>query len=150
MDDGTINSKLNTIVCIGPPNCGKNYFWDCLVSLACNVGHIGRVNNKTNNFALMECVNRRLVIGTEISIEEGAIEDFKKLCEGTALNVRVKHKSDGIVTNTPVLLISNQPLFVCSDAAFRNVRCKIYYWRQFEDLKYSNKKALSTCHVQHF
>nr|QTE04129.1 MAG: nonstructural protein [Lanius cristatus ambidensovirus] len=140
MEDGSVNSKLNTVVCIGPPNCGKNYFWDCLVSLACNVGHIGRVNNKTNNFALQECVNRRLIVGNEISMEEGAKEDFKKLCEGTALNVRVKHKSDCVINKTPVLLISNSLLFLCSDPAFKDIRCKIYYWTQFEELKNSDKK----------
>ncbi|GIX83989.1 hypothetical protein CDAR_270231 [Caerostris darwini] len=54
----------------------KNYFWDCSAALAQNVGHIGRVNNKTNQFALQDCANRRLIIGNEISMEEGAKEDF--------------------------------------------------------------------------
>lgn len=54
--------------------------------------------------------------------------------------LRVKHKSDAVINKTPVLLISNSLLFLCSDPAFRDVRCKIYYWNQFEDLKYSDKK----------
>ncbi|GFR09522.1 non-capsid protein NS-1 [Trichonephila clavata] len=86
-----LNSKINTIAVIGPPNAGKNYFWDCLAAIALNVGHIGRVNNKTNQFALQEVIDKRLIIGNEINMEDGAKDDFKKLCEGKALNIRVKH-----------------------------------------------------------
>lgn len=95
------NPKMNALCVIGPPNSGKNYFFDALVAIACNVGHIGRVNNKTNQFALQDAYNRRIVVGNEISMEDGAKEDFKKLCEGTtflifALNIKeikysVKH-----------------------------------------------------------
>lgn len=48
------NPKINAVCIIGPPNSGKNFFFDCLIALACNVGHIGRVNNKTNQFALQD------------------------------------------------------------------------------------------------
>lgn len=134
------NPKMNAICVIGPPNSGKNYFFDMICALACNVGHIGRVNNKTNQFALQDVVNRRLVVGNEISMEEGAVEDFKKLCEGTAFNVRVKFKPDAIFTKTPVLLISNHNLSICSDFAFNNVRLYTMRWKAAELLKYSNKK----------
>ncbi|GBN37837.1 Non-capsid protein NS-1 [Araneus ventricosus] len=74
----SLNSKINTICVIGPPNAGKNYFWDCFCAIALNTGHIGRVNNKCNQFALQEVVDRRLIIGNEINMEDGAKDDFKK------------------------------------------------------------------------
>lgn len=123
------NIKCNALCVIGPPNSGKNYFFDMLGALAFNVGHIGRVNNKTNNFALQECYGKRMVIGNEISMEEGAFEDFKKLCEGTAFNIRVKFQGDKIFTKAPVLLISNQMLQITNHPHFENVRSKTIRWK---------------------
>nr|ARV85888.1 nonstructural protein [Planococcus citri densovirus] len=134
------NPKMNALCVIGPPNSGKNYFFDAIIALANNVGHIGRVNNKTNNFALQDVVNRRIVVGNEISMEEGAKEDFKKLCEGTAFNVRVKFKADCIFTKTPVLLISNNELDICWDPHFKDVRLKTIRWNTAPLLAASNKK----------
>nr|WQF02872.1 MAG: nonstructural protein NS1 [Bee densovirus 7] len=135
-----INSKINCVVIVGPPNSGKNYFWDCVAAIATNVGHIGRVNNKTNQFALQDAYCKRLVMGNEISMEEGAKEDFKKLCEGTAFNIRVKYKGDKIFTKTPVCLISNSELDICGDPHFNNVRIKTLYWRTCNLLAESKKK----------
>lgn len=38
------NPKINAIAIIGPPNSDKNYFFDAIVSIVCNVSQIGRVN----------------------------------------------------------------------------------------------------------
>lgn len=124
-----LNSKINTIVCVGPANCGKNYFWDSVVALGMNVGHIGRVNNRTNQFSLQDAMRRRIVIGNEVSMEEGAKEDFKKLCEGTALNIRIKNKKDNIFKRTPVCLISNFELDICGDSTFNNIRIHTLRWK---------------------
>jgi len=139
------NPKCNALAVIGPPNSGKNYFFDMIAALCCNVGHIGRVNNKTNQFALQDCVNRRLVVGNEISMEEGAREDFKKLCEGTAFNIRVKFQGDKIFTKAPVLLISNFQLDICGDPHFENVRLKTINWQTAELLRTSTLKPYPLC-----
>lgn len=62
------NRKLNTFCIVGPTNSGKYLFFDCFISLALNVGHIGRCNNKTNKFALKDAVNRLVIVGNEIAI----------------------------------------------------------------------------------
>ncbi len=43
------NPKINALAVIGPPNAGKNFFFDAIAAIACNIGHIGRVNNKRND-----------------------------------------------------------------------------------------------------
>lgn len=139
------NTKINAICIIGPPNSGKNYFWDMFCAIAYNVGHIGRVNNKTNQFALQECYGRRLVVGNEVSMEDGAKEDFKKLCEGTAFNIRVKYQGDKIFTRAPVLLISNFELDICYDRNFKDVRLYTMRWNTCNMLKESNKKPYPLC-----
>lgn len=135
-----INPKINCVVILGPPNSGKNYFWDTIAAVAMNVGHIGRVNNKTNQFALQDAHNRRLVMGNEINMEEGAKEDFKKLCEGTAFNIRVKYQGDKIFKRTPIVLISNFDLDICGDPHFRNVRLITLRWKSAPLLASSKKK----------
>lgn len=89
------------------PKSGKHYFLDCIVAVAYNVDDICRDNNKTDNFALEAIVSRRLVVGNKVFMKAGAIEDFGKLCEGTAFSVRVKHNPDKIFNKLAVLLISN-------------------------------------------
>lgn len=139
-NESILNQKINTIVIIGPPNAGKNYFWDCIVSIAINVGHIGRVNNKCNQFALQEVIDKRLIVGNEINMEDSAKDDFKKLCEGKALNVRVKHCPDGVYRRTPVLLLSNNNLEIVNDPTFRDVRLKCFFWKRCDMLKASSKQ----------
>lgn len=139
------NVKCNGLCVIGPPNSGKNYFFDILASIAYNVGHIGRVNNKTNQFALQDAYGRRMVVGNEISMEDGAKEDFKKLLEGTSFNIRVKYQGDKIFTKAPVLLISNFMLDICNDPHFKDIRLKTIRWNRADLLKHSNKKPYPLC-----
>ena len=139
------NPKINALCCIGPPNSGKNYFYDMLSALAYNVGHIGRVNNKTNSFALQECVGRRFIVGNEISMESGAREDFKKICEGSACNIRVKFQGDKVFTKCPVMLMSNFNLDICNDPHFRDVRLHTERWTLAPVLASSKKKPYPLC-----
>lgn len=135
-----LNPKINSIAINGPPNSGKNYFFDTIVAIATNVGHIGRVSNKTNQFSLQDAYNRRLVIGNELSMEDSAKEDFKKLCEGSAFNIRVKHQGDKIFTRTPVIFITNGMLEISGDSAFKNVRLTTLQWRTCPLLAESSMK----------
>lgn len=134
------NPKINALLTVGPPNSGKNYFWDTLAAIAYNVGNIGRVNNKTNRFSLQECVQRRFIVGNEISFESGAKEDMKKLLEGAALNINVKHQADKIYSKTPVCLISNNNMDIAHDPHFVDVRLKVFRWKTCEELKCSDLK----------
>lgn len=135
-----LNPKINSIAINGPPNSGKNYFWDTVASIATNVGHIGRVSNKCNQFSLQDIYNRRLVMGNELNMEDSVKDDFKKLCEGTAFNIRVKYQGDKIFTRTPVCFITNGQLDISIDPAFRNVRLVTFVWKSCPLLAKSNKK----------
>lgn len=139
------NVKMNTLLIEGPPNCGKNYFFDMLSAIAYNVGHIGRVCNKTNNFPLQDCFNRRLCIANEMSVEDTAVEDMKKLCEGTAFNIRVKYQGDKIFTKAPVIVITNNYIDFMHRPEFIGVRVKKYIWTQCDLLKESDKKPYPLC-----
>lgn len=135
-----INPKINSVAINGPPNSGKNYFWDTIAAIAMNVGHIGRVSNKTNQFSLQETYNRRLVIGNELNMEDSAKDDFKKLCEGSAFNIRVKYQGDQIFTRTPVVFITNGVLEISYDHAFKDIRLVTIQWQSCPLLAESKKK----------
>lgn len=139
------NPKMNTLMVEGPFSCGKNYFFDMLVAIAYNIGHVGQVCNKTNNFSLQSCVNRRLCVANEWSVEESAIEDMKKFCEGLALNIRVKHKADAIYTRCPVLVLTNNHIDFLHRAEFLGVRVHKMIWKQAPLLKDSLKKPYPLC-----
>lgn len=135
-----LNPKINCVAINGPPNSGKNYFWDTIAAISTNVGHIGRVSNKCNQFSLQDAYNRRLVMGNELSMEDSAKEDFKKLCEGAAFNIRVKFQGDKIFTRTPVCFITNGTLEISGDPHFKNVRLVTFRWRSCNLLAKSDKK----------
>lgn len=116
-----------------------------LSAIAYNVGHIGRVCNKTNNFPFQDCFNRRLCIANEMSVEESAIEDMKKLCEGTAFNIRVKFQGDKIFTKAPVIIITNNHIGFLHRPEFMGIRVYKIKWYQAELLKHSNKKPYPLC-----
>ncbi|KAG8177523.1 hypothetical protein JTE90_023428 [Oedothorax gibbosus] len=73
-------------------------------------------------------------------MEPDALNDFKKLCEGCALNVRVKHCADKVVFKTPTLILTNDPLEICSDPAFKNIRVKHMRYKRAPFLKEVVKK----------
>ncbi|KAG8173896.1 hypothetical protein JTE90_003075 [Oedothorax gibbosus] len=52
-------------------------------------------------YFLLEANRRRFIIGNELNMEPASTNDFKKLCEGSALNVRVKYCADRVVFKTP-------------------------------------------------
>lgn len=135
------NSKIQAICIVGAANSGKSFFFDMLACLAYNTGTIGKVNNKHNKFSFQEIVNRRFIIANELSMEDSAIDDFKKLCEGAAFNFSVKYESDGIHTKTPVCIISNRLLEICFHPDFKDVRLKTMHWKKAAFLAEFKKKA---------
>lgn len=143
VDDQFIsNLKCQCYICIGPPNSGKTYFWQAISDLAINVGTFARINNKTNGFSMQEIVNRRMVVGNEMNIEEGAMEDLKKIFEGSACNVRVKCKPDANFERTPIIITSNDYTFYPAvHPDFVNVRTVVEYWNALPEVQHDLKPA---------
>nr|QTE03989.1 MAG: nonstructural protein 1 [Luscinia sibilans ambidensovirus] len=139
------NNKINAIAIIGPQNCGKSYFWDMFAALAFNTGHIGTINNKTNQFAFQDVYSRRFVLGNELNFSDEALDDMKKLCEGAAFNIRVKYEGDKIFTRAPVCLIANQTMAICYNTIFKDVRLHTMWWKPCAMLRESNKKPYPLC-----
>lgn len=129
--------KKNTMCVIGPPNCGKSYFFDAVVNLFCNYGQIANFN-RYQQFPLMDCVNRRILIWDEPMCETSAYEDLKMLFGGGKMRVKVKYHGDAEIDRTPVIVTANNYIFP-NDAAF-NSRLTVYNWRQCQYLKDLNKK----------
>ena len=60
--------KRNCLAVIGPPQCGKSWFFDCLTSYFLNVGYITSVN-RNNIFGLQEAHHRRIIHLNEFNCE---------------------------------------------------------------------------------
>lgn len=134
------NLKVQTIIVIGPPNSGKTYFWTAVADLGINVGQFARIANRTNAFSMQDIVDRRIIMGNEMNIEDGAIEDLKKICEGAPCNIRVKNMPDANFTRTPIVITTNDSNFILSvHPHFTDIRTKTYHWSSLsyveEDLK---------------
>lgn len=134
------NLKCQTYICIGPPNCGKTWFWSIVVDIALNMGQMGRVHNKNNRFSLMDIVNRRIIIGNEINADANAREDFLKIFEGQDCNIPVKFQQDSNFSRTPIIITTNDQSFEpARDVAFVGKRTDVLYWKSLKYVRHDLK-----------
>lgn len=129
--------KRNTFMVTSPPNAGKNYFFDCLIHSCINFGQIANFN-KYNQFPLMDCVQKRILLWNEPNYEPGAEETLKTIFGGDSTAVRVKYQGDAIIPRTPLIILTNTDIFPRT-AAF-DARMFRYTWRSASYLKYIKKK----------
>lgn len=78
---GKLLPKVNTMYVLGPPNSGKNYFFDCVMHAFINFGTV-RNFNKFENFPLQNCLDKRILMWNEPNFEPGATETLKLLIGG--------------------------------------------------------------------
>lgn len=119
----------NCLFFLSPPNAGKN---DFLMQSYINFGQTGNYN-KYNNFPLMECINRRIILQSEPHCESSAFETMKILFGVDTLNVKVKYLDDAIVNRSQCIVLSNNDIFP-KDSAFRT-RMYSFIWKTCNALK---------------
>lgn len=131
--------KKNTFFLQSYANAGKNMFMDPLIQLCCNYGMIGNFT-RYQNFPLMDCINRRIIMWNKPVLEPTATETLKLLFGGDTINIKVKFEKDAIMARTPVIVLANYNPFP-KDAAFKT-RMFHYHWRPMPQLKSVDKKVL--------
>lgn len=129
--------KQNTLFILSPPNAGKNYFFDAVLHYCINFGQMGNFN-RYQQFPLMDCVERRIILWNEPCMEPSAVETLKMVFGGDTVSAKIKYQPDTIITRTPVIVLSNNDVFP-NDAAFRSRIIK-YIWKPCLFLKNCNKK----------
>lgn len=130
-------AKTNTLLIVGEPNSGKNYFFDAVCHFMINFGVIANWN-RHNSFPLQDCLNRRLLFWNEPNFEDGVEETLKMLFGGDQCPARVKYEGDGIIQRTPIIVLSNSDCFP-KNLAFRTRIIK-YNWISCPHLKSLTKK----------
>lgn len=129
--------KKNCLMIIGPPNSGKNWFFDHVIHFFQNFGQIGNFN-KFVSFPLQESVNKRILLWNEPNCEPSAFDTCKMLFGGDLISVRVKYQQDAVVARTPIIVLSNVSVFP-TDKTFQT-RMSTWYWKVSPWLKECNKK----------
>lgn len=75
----------------------------------------------------MNCVNKRVFEWNEAVVDPYFYEDVKSILAGHSRNVQVKNKDDGVVSCTPVFILSNRMTF--PDTSEFNCRIHKYEWK---------------------
>lgn len=119
-------NKCNTLYILGPPNSGKNYFFDALASFFLNSGYIISPN-RNERFPFMGGLARRINIWNEARLDPYYYEDIKQIMAGDQLEVQVKNHPPRILEKTPLIVLSNREVFP-SDRAFL-IRMRKFEWR---------------------
>ena len=136
------NGKTNTLMIIGPANCGKSFFIDCLAAFFINVGYVTNPV-KGNQFPYNDCVNRRLLIWNEPSIAPNEYEQVKCLTGGDILSVNVKFQNYQFLEKTPLIVTSNDDIFP-NDSTW-NTRIVKFRWTEQNWLLKCDKKPHPAC-----
>ena len=134
------NGKLNTLVFVGPPSCGKTWFVTMFAQLARYTGYM-RNWSQGDKFCFDNLVNCRFLVHDECQFPMQApeyFEAYKLLAAGQSPIVNVKFKSGTKVAPAPLFIMANKhPLTNCTNQMqyFDDVRWKVFYLNPVEDFK---------------
>lgn len=125
--------KKNAMFIYGPPNCGKSYVIENLLSFYINIGH-GSNACKGESFPFNEFPGKRVLIWDEPLIAPSFMETVKLISGGNPASVNVKHQNFSVVNRTPLIFTSNNQIFDSGDAMWST---RIYFekWKSTPDLK---------------
>lgn len=130
---------------VSKPNAGKNMFFDAVVHWYSNYGQVCNFN-KYQQFPLMDCVNRRILIWNECLSSSEFMETLKLLFSGDSMKVKVKYLGDAVIDRTPIILLTNTDIFP-KDEAFKS-RMFRYTWQPFPDLKHVQRKVNPHAYIE--
>lgn len=99
---------------LGPPNSGKNYFFDMVTGFYLSVGYCANYV-RGQNFPFNDCHSRRILVWNEPSIMNSGFDTVKMLCAGDPLSVAVKYSNNEIIQRTPLFFLSNKTIFPTTD-----------------------------------
>lgn len=125
--------KRNCVVLMGPPNCGKTLLANSIcrsLTFFANVQDF----NKYNNFYLQDCLNQRICLANEPSIDSSKFETIKNIFEGQAVSIAVKYEKHANLERTPWIVTTNHPLAHLTLSPTENeyalmARCHLYHMR---------------------
>lgn len=137
-----ITPKKNALFVLSAPNAGKNYFFDAVIHLFINFGQVGNFN-RYQQFPLMDCVDRRIILWNEPIMEPCAEETLKLLLGGDMCPAKIKYQPDATIFRTPVIILSNNDIFP-NNEAFRS-RMTQYNWNPCPWLRDLKKKPHPLC-----
>jgi hypothetical protein len=104
------NGKMNTIIIIGPPSCGKTWLASAFTRLGCYFGKILEWT-KGSQFSFGGCQTGRVILHDEcIQPIEGLdyLETLKKIYAGEKnVPINVKYKEGALACGAPVIGTSN-------------------------------------------
>nr|QTE04097.1 MAG: nonstructural protein [Turdus naumanni ambidensovirus] len=125
--------KKNSMFILGPPNCGKSYFFENIICYYLNIGH-GSNACKGESFPFNEFPGKRVLIWDEPLIAPSYMETVKLIAGGNPASVNVKHQNFSVVNRTPLIFTSNNAIFNQEDPMW-STRMYFEKWKPDDELK---------------
>jgi len=123
--------KKNTLMLVSPPSAGKTYFMDFVANFFLFVGRMGNFR-KSEGFPLMDCVSKRMIVWNEpnTTSEDATRDTIKMVFAGDHCPAAIKFKGPGVITRTPVFVMTNNTtIFKTSDPDWAD-RMYRYEWEK--------------------
>lgn len=127
-----VEPKRNTMLILGPPNCGKTWFFDMVCAFYLNVGHIANFV-RGEHFPLNDCIGRRILMWNEPSIMPSAFDTVKMITGGDPCPANVKYQGHSVISRTPLIMTGNNRVF--PDTEVWTSRVYTEHWHQAPFLK---------------
>lgn len=135
--------KKNTIEVVSPPSTGKNWFFDMFVDFFLNAGHLKNMN-RNSLFPFQDCANRRIILWNEPNCHPEFLDTLKTVYGGDRCPAAIKCKDDAVIYRTPVIVLSNNPIFPNNDALdARRYQYQMKYWSELKTV--GEKKPTPLC-----
>lgn len=132
LDKKLDNDKKNCMFIFGPPNSGKNFFFDAVCSFLLNYGCMS--NPRRNNaFPFETCHKRRVIKWDEARCDPDSYECVLNIMQGTPVMINIKYSKHCHLQKTPLIITGNYEAFPQEERfTSRIVR---YNWNACESLK---------------
>ncbi|GBO16608.1 hypothetical protein AVEN_50382-1 [Araneus ventricosus] len=108
--------KLNCVVLQGAPNSGKTFICKSIEKGSVFFAEVTQAV-AGYSFMWMDCINKRFISINEPFFTDSAIEELKKVLEGTGCRVKCKGKGDEYLRPTPVMITTNADVWCQCPAA---------------------------------
>lgn len=124
--------KKNSMFVHGGSNCGKTFFFDAVMALYLNVGHVANMV-RGDSFPLNDCLNRRILLWNEPSICPSAYDSVKMIAGGDPCPANIKYQGHSVITRTPLIFTSNNECFNASESVWSS---RIYFeeWKPLKNI----------------
>lgn len=128
MNNNLLGKKRNTLYLFGAVSAGKTLITKSLCKSVIFYFSTGEYNQRSSDFHFEDMLVARVASIEEPQIEAGKVDKFKVIMGGEEFDTSVKYKVKGKVSSVPVIISSNNEIYLYAPSARPAFEERWYRW----------------------